>query len=305
MERQRMRARASRMSLMFILLLGSASAQPTPESTRQTFERVLSDLQRLPLPADVSEVVRSLSQPLDLSLGCPPGSAVERVSITITTTLGRWDGALRAQANDPSGIYLWRGRVRTGSQEKTMTFDNVLAFDPAALTGTRAEASTSGAESGTRSPLDALTDRTLVYHELLHGQLLIDAMQNSRAWRESVCACNGPDLAPSDAEHSEIPRLEQALATRLAERTPNLFALRIEPGEAPRGQFSVTLGSLDDLLGGSSGFRAAFRTSTGSNVRLGEVSAALEDGVVVVRGALRGPSEAGFLLVHLQPPAGP
>ena len=256
---------------------------------------MLSDLQRLPLPADVSEVVRSLSQPLNLSINCPQGSALQTVSITVTTTLQQWDSALQAQSSDRAGVYLWRGSVRTGPQEKTITFDNVLAFDPATLTGT---------DSGALSPLDTLTDRTLVYHELLHGQLLIDAMQSSEAWREGVCAGGGPDLTPSDADHSEIPRLEQTLATRLAERTLNLFALRITPEEAQQGQFSVTLGPLDDLLSGSSGFRAAFRTSTGSNVRLGEVRAALEGGDVIVRGALRDPSEAGFLLVQLQPPAG-
>ena len=294
-QRLRIRARVFSVSVALLLLLGSTSAQSAPESTQQTFERVRSDLQRLPLPADVSEVVRSLSQPLNLSINCPQGSAVQTVSITVTTTLQQWDSALQAQSSDRAGVYLWRGSVRTGPQEKTITFDNVLAFDPAALTGT---------DSGALSPLDTLTDRTLVYHELLHGQLLIDAMQSSEAWREGVCAGGGPDLTPSDADHSEIPRLEQTLATRLAERTPNLFALRITPEEAQQGRFSVTLGPLDDLLSGSSGFRAAFRTSTGSNVRLGEVRAALEGGNVIVRGALRDPSEAGFLLVQLQPPAG-
>ncbi len=291
----RSRARAFGASIILLLLLGSASTQPAPESTKQTFERVLADLQQLPLPADVSEVIGSLSQPINLSVRCPRGSAVETVSITITTSLQRWDGALQAQSSDRAGVYLWRGSVRTGPQEKTITFDNVLAFDPAALSET---------DTSAQSPLDVLTNRTLVYHELLHGQLLIGAVQNSKVWRESVCACNGPDLAPSDADHSEIPELEQALATSLAERTPNLFALHVAPEEAQQGQFSVTLGSLDNLLSGSSGFRAAFRTSTGSNVRLGEVRAALEDGDVIVRGALRNPSEAGFLLVQLQPPAG-
>ena len=283
-------------SSAFLLLLSLASAQPAPESTQQTFEYVLTDLQQLSLPTDVSEVVRSLSQPLNLSISCPQGSAVQTVSVTVTTTLQRWDAALQAQASDPTGIYLWRGQVQTGPQEKTITFDNALAFDPAALIGT---------DTSEPSPLDALTNQTLVYHELLHGQLLIDAMQNSEAWRESVCACNGPNLAPSDADHSEIPNLEQALATRLAEGTPTLFALRIDPGEAEQGQFSVTLGPLDNLLSGSSGFRAAFRTSTSSNVRLEEVRAALEGGNVVIRGALRDPSKTGFLLVQLEPPVDP
>ena len=98
---------------------------------------------------------------------------METIAITVTTTLQQWDGALQAQASDQAGIYLWRGNVRTGPQEKTITFDNALAFDPATLSET---------DISTPSPLDTLTNRTLVYYELLHGRLLIDAIQNSEAY---------------------------------------------------------------------------------------------------------------------------
>ena len=283
------RARVVLITLSVLMLIPAAVAQTAPlgpnNPQRNLFESNLNKLQNVTLPTEVNEIVGTLSQPLEMSFSCAQGSPVERVSISITTTLRAWNPALQNQAGDRAGVYLWNGRVQTGPQEKMMTFDNTLAFDPSFFTQAQ-------------SPLQALTDETLVYHELLHGQLLVNAMKTS-SWRENVCACNGPNLAPSDSDHTEIPGLEQTLAEQIAADEPSLFALNIAP---QNGQsFSKTLGAADSLLGGGRAFRATFHTSTGSNVQVNSLQVGLENDEVIVRGQLDNPAEAGFVVVQLQP----
>ena len=139
---------------LFIFTASITTAQTAPlgpnNPQRNLFESNLNKLQNATLPTEVNEIVGTLSQPLEMSFTCAQGSPVERVSISVTTTLRAWNPTLQNQAGDRAGVYLWNGRVQTGPQEKAMTFDNTLAFDPNFFT----EAQT---------PLQALTDETLVY----------------------------------------------------------------------------------------------------------------------------------------------
>ncbi len=290
--------------VIFALLLTApvslSSAQPDlrtlePESPqRALFEKTLAELREVALPEGVGEVVQSLSEPLTFSFECPQGSAVDHVAVTITTTLKAWDpAAVEASASEgrgsESGAYLWNGFIRTGNNETTMEFSNALLFDPRAL-------------AEPEGPLDALSNQTLVYHELLHGQLLINAMKRSGDWRESACAGDGPNLDAADADHARIPALEQTLAQTLAENAQDVFALAVSPEEADEeGNFSVALGSAEVLLGGSRSVGVRFLFDTGSNVLGDEAEVALEGGELVVKGKLADPARAGFVLLELEP----
>ncbi len=272
--------------------LGSSSPQ------RALFQKTLAELQSVALPEGVEGVVKSLSQPVTFSFECAQGDPVARVSVSVTTTLKAWDpAAVEAQASGrgtggESGAYLWDGaiRTRTGAQtsEKEMVFSNALLFDPKAL-------------AEPQGPLGELSNQTLVYHELLHGQLLLNAMKRED-WRASACKRNSPDLSAADANHERIPKLEQRLAQTLAARAPNMFALDVPPQGANRqGRFSVTLGSVTELLGDSRSFSVSFLFDTGSNIQQGKTEVALEDGKVVVTGNLSDPARAGFVLLGLEP----
>ena len=262
---------------------------------RALIEKTLAELQEVALPEGVGDVVESLSQPVTFSFECPQGSAVGRVSVSVTTTLKAWDpAALRAQGSEgsagrESGAYLWNGFIRTGNGETTMEFSNALLFDPRAF-------------KEPQGPLGALTNQTLLYHELLHGQLLINAAQRDASWRENACAGEGPDLEAADANHEHIPALEQTLAQTLAENAPDVFALSISPEEADaHGNFSVALGPAAELLGGSRSFSVSFLFDTGSNVQQDETEVAFEGGEVVVTGRLADPARSGFMLLALEP----
>ena len=264
---------------------------------RALFQKTLTELQRVALPEGVGDVVKSLSQPVTFSFDCARGDPVARVSVSVTTTLKAWDpAAIEAQAwgrgtGEESGAYLWNGAIttRTSAQtsEKEMDFSNALLFDPRALTEPQ-------------GPLGELSNQTLLYHELLHGQLLLDAMKRAD-WRKSACKENSPDLSAADANHERIPGLEQRLAQTLAQRAPNVFALNVPPqGSSRQGAFSVTLGSVTKLLGDSRSFTVSFLFETDSNIQQGETEIALDGGKVVVKGTLVDPARAGFVLVELE-----
>ena len=265
---------------------------------RALFQKTLTELQSVALPEGVGDVVKSLSQPVTFSFDCARGDPVARVSVSVTTTLKAWDpAAIEAQAwgrgtGEESGAYLWNGAIttRTSAQtsEKEMDFSNALLFDPRALTEPQ-------------GPLNKLSNQTLLYHELLHGQLLLNTMKKAN-WREGACKNSSPDLSAADANHERIPGLEQRLAQTLAARAPNVFALNVPPqGSSRQGAFSVTLGSVTKLLGDSRAFTVSFLFETDSNIQQGETEIALDGGKVVVTGNLIDPARAGFVLVELEP----
>ena len=290
-------------TIFFTTFVSLGFAQPDlqtlePNSPqRALFQKTLTELQSVALPEGVGDVVKSLSQPVTFSFGCAQGDPVARVSVSVTTTLKAWDpAAIEAQAwgrgtGEESGAYLWNGAIstRTGAQtsEKKMEFSNALLFDPRALTEPQ-------------GPLGELSNQTLLYHELLHGQLLLDAMKRAD-WRESACKNSSPDLSAADANHGRIPELEQRLAETLAARAPNVFALNVPPqGASRQGEFSVTLDSVTQILGDSRSFSVSFLFDTGSNIQRGETEVALDDGQVVVKGKLVNPARAGFVLLELE-----
>jgi hypothetical protein len=58
----------------------------------------------------------------------------------------------------------------------------------------------------------------IFYHELLHGQLMIDAIISNESWRDEVC--NKPiqedlDYSYTDAEHAIITPLQTEFAKKL------------------------------------------------------------------------------------------
>ena len=292
------------MIVFFATFVSLSFAQPDlqtlgPDSPqRALFQKTLTELQSVALPEGVEGVIKSLSQPVTFSFECAQGDPVSRVSVSVTTTLKAWDpAAIEVQASgrgtgEESGAYLWNGtiRTRTGARtsEKEMAFSNALLFDPKAL-------------AEPQGPLDELSNQTLVYHELLHGQLLLNEMKRED-WREEACKESSSNLNAADADHARIPKLEQRLAQTLAQRAPNVFALDVPPqGASRQGEFSVTLGSIANLLGDSRSFSVSFLFDMGSNIRRGETEVALEDGKVVVKGNLDDPSQPGFVLLMLEP----
>ena len=244
---------------------------------RALFQKTLTELQECGAAGGRGRCGQeSFAEPVTFSFDCAQGDPVARVSVSVTTTLKAWDPRGHRSAGVGGG-----GRVRSRGL--------ICGTAPLAPAGAHRRVrkrwtfptrsfSTPGALAEPQGPLDELFNQTLLYHELLHGQLLLDAMKKDD-WRESACKESSPDLSAADANHERIPGLEQRLAQTLAARAPNVFALNVPPqGASRQGEFSVTLGSAAQLLGDSRSFSVSFLFDTGSNIQRGETEVALDGG---------------------------
>ena len=209
------------MRLAFLALFGLAAAasaaEPAPAAwkdadtaERRVFETLKRRLERYPkaIPEKnpVADALATLNAPLVVEFPCG--------SVTVSTVLKAW----KPQA-EKGGWYEWGGvRGEDGDDEKgkrRTVFVNVLALDAAELE-----------EYDARSLKFRVYNASLFYHELLHGQLLIDAMRSDKKWREAFCAKGAVDFdfGPADAQdpHKVIPAIQKAHEDALWEAVKDL-----------------------------------------------------------------------------------
>lgn len=183
--------------LTLLLLPGFAAGPPPdngwepPDKAETAFFAKLQKRFTAYAPGEpVEDVLRSLSEPVRVDMGC-------RRVITVRTRLKHWRGN-----GEKDAWYEWGGVSNgTGTEggASVESFVNVIAFDAAAM----------GDERSRRSKVDSTAT---FYHELLHGQLLLNAMKGDAAWRKAYCADADIDFSPADLgdPHQLIPALENA-----------------------------------------------------------------------------------------------
>jgi hypothetical protein len=200
---------------------------PTPNQ-QQIFNnklaRLVANAESMPTP--VSGAIDSLTKTVTKTFNCPPGSPVTKVTVNITTTVENWDPAKAVPNSD--GTYGWNCTGKVSGGEKTYTCRNWVMLDPAVTVVDEAE-----------PPMGPIVDEGLLYHELLHGQLLINAM-DTPAWQAEACKCNFV-LEPADEDHSEINPLQDGYL----DARGGVDVKVVEPGDQiadPDGHFGFDLG---------------------------------------------------------------
>jgi hypothetical protein len=188
-------------------------------------------------PQKIDDAIKTLSDSIAIAFDCPETTRVRSVIIKITTRLIKWDKDLLINEKrispppDAAGYYIWHPTVIISNGEKHITADNLIMFD------------SSFTEHQVNTTLRPLAEESMLYHELLHGQLLINAMYE-QAWRDKVCGCYF-DLGPGDAEHERIPELVHIYLKHLAALDEKVYAIHIPSQFAkdPEGNFEIVLGA--------------------------------------------------------------
>jgi hypothetical protein len=148
----------------------------------------------------VEDAQRSLSEEVRVSFDC-------KKAVVLRTRLKKW----RPERGEDDGWYEWAsGPSRREGGVEVEAFENVVAFDASKLSEERSR----------RQRVDAAA---LYYHELLHAQLLINAMKGDARWKKAYCESGAFDTSPADFErHRAIPDLERAYADGLWNKVKDL-----------------------------------------------------------------------------------
>jgi hypothetical protein len=226
----------------FIPIYGEDYISPTKQEL-QLYEKLLAEFTRLDVEKkDVSELLETFEQPLIISFPCDSSDQNNQVVSVIKTKLTRFD---ETQTHDEGvitgGTYTWKCTVTTSDGKITMDCDNELKINSDYIM-----------QNVQKDPrIKKIENQIMMYHEFLHGQLMIDAIKSSEKWRDDTC--NKPpgekiDYSYSDKTHKIINPLQQEFAARLIEQAGGkMIVEEITVGETNDGSFTKKVGNLNDF----------------------------------------------------------
>ena len=221
----------------------SASAIYEPPSSQEIdlFNSLLSQFEKLDVPIkDVSDVIRTFQQPLIVSFPCNANDTNNFVVTVVSTRLSKFDQTLVHQDIVTGGVYTWNCQVTTEDGKITIQCNNEIRLNPELLLN----------GTGLDPRVHQIENLVILYHELLHGQLMIDAIKSSLAWKEEVCnkPINGTiDYSFADPNHKNINPLQTLFASELVDLDGGkMITKEITPQETQNGTFSVEILNLSN-----------------------------------------------------------
>ncbi len=240
------------------------------------------------LPRKIDDVIRSLKDTVRISYDCPKGSKFRRVYINVTTRHIKWDRNLSVgeeQFHVPGGTvgyYIWQPTIIMKGEKKRIYANNFIMFTLET--------------AGKQMSSTPLVDEALFYHELLHGQLLLDAMKKKR-WRKKVCDGDF-DMGPSDSNHKRIPGLVQNYLRRAAAITEDVYAVSISPPRASSTAYFEIQIANTDIIENIKKWEVITYYPNGSNVDPNSFVIEPKGTKVIASGKLIDKNQKGFVLVH-------
>jgi hypothetical protein len=233
-------------SIMALLLFSNvyvASGYMAPTSQEQDlYNKLYSEFEKLTISKkDVTDTIKSFSEPIVISFPCDARSLYTHVDATIQTKLARFDSSLAHTENTiTGGIYVWKCSITVSGGKMTINCDNEYMLNSDEML-----------KSSEKNPDIRLIENLVIfYHELLHGQLMIEAMKSNESWRNNACnksIDSDLDYSYTDADHQVIPPLQTEFASQLIEDIGGIFKVEeISPAETASGTFSKKVGNLYD-----------------------------------------------------------
>lgn len=219
----------------------SAVYQPPSDQERDLFNSLLDQFEKLDVPMkDVTDVIGTFQKPLIVSFLCNANDTNNSVVTVVTTRLAKFDQTIVHQDLVTGGVYTWNCFITTEGGKITIECNNELRLNPELLSN----------GTGVDPRIHQIENLVILYHELLHGQLMIDAIKSSSAWRQEVCnkPVNGTiDYSFADPNHKNINPLQTLFASELVEIDGGkMITKEITPQETRNGTFSITILNLAD-----------------------------------------------------------
>lgn len=255
---------------------------------------------------DIQEVIDGLSDSGHIEVfDCPPSSRVDSVIINIQTHHIKWTKDFKLRGVDGTillpgqrvGWYLWNPWQKVEFGIKKINAINLIMLDPA-ITG-----------PDEKDPLYKHGDETLLYHELLHGQLLIDAMADP-TWQQQVCNCTF-DTTPTDGNHKKIGPLQNDYLAFIAVGATTYIKKPWPTMARADGSFDIEI--VDESIFGTKQWKSKLLAPGDSgNVIINNNAVYTKEVTnnegkkvrkIYVRGKLVDKTKPGFLVLRIDPPA--
>lgn len=214
---------------------------PSPQE-KSLFSQLLGDFENIDVPKkDVSDVINSFGKPLVINFPCNSTDTNNFVIAVITTRLAKFDPTSIHEDQVTGATYTWDCLVTTEAEKVTLQCNNEMRLNsPILLNGT-----------GVDPTIHHVENEVVLYHELLHGQLMIDAIKSSSKWRHEICnksAHDTIDYSYADSDHVIINPLQSSLASELMEEHGGeVITKYFSPNETSGGHFDTTVFKISDF----------------------------------------------------------
>ena len=246
---------------------------------------------------DVSDILNTFEKPRIVTFPCNIEDVNDLVVNVVETRLAGFTVPEEHEGGViVGGTYSWQCKITTSSKGIiTMDCDNTIKLNPDVINPTE--------EKDQRS--QKVDNLVIIYHELLHGQLMLDAISSSQEWRNDVCnktPTDKIDYSYSDKQHIVINPLQEEFASQLVSKEGGVFFLeKINPTETENGEFFKKITSRFDhpqLV--DSGIKVTYR---GINTNELSVSFIQED--IVISGSLKDKTKSGTVWLYAFPEDNP
>jgi hypothetical protein len=258
-------------SLLFTNYISAFAVYEPPSSQeRDLFNSLLSQFEKLDVPIkDVTDTIETFQKPFIVSFPCKDNDTNNFVVAVVTTKLAKFDQNIVHQDLVTGGVYTWNCFITTQEGKITIQCNNELRLNPQLLSN----------GTGMDPRIHQIENLVILYHELLHGQLMIDAIKSSSVWRQEICnkPVNGTiDYSFADPTHKNIGPLQTLFAEELVGLDGGkMITKEITPQETQNGTFSISVLHLTDYPQFANGAEVNLRGSNMANTKFSSVGSAV------------------------------
>ena len=245
----------------FLLLITSitptfALYEPPTKEEKDVFDQLLAQFETVnATKKDVSDVIETFQKPLVSTSLCHPSDAYNQIITIVKTKLAKFDQSTVHQDLVTGGSYTWHCSETMQGGKITLDCNNELRINPRIISN----------DTQIDPKLHDIENLVILYHELLHGQLMIDAINSSSLWQQETCNIKSGeniDYSYADPDHKIINYMQTQFASELVDKEGGkMITKEINPDETKNGTFTVKVLNFQDYPLFVNGAKITLRTN--------------------------------------------
>ncbi len=283
-------------ALLIINIIPAYALYESPTNEEKTiFDQLLAKFKTVDEPKkDVSDVIGTFQKPMVNTFSCNFHDTNNQIITIVKTKLAKFDESTVHQDLVTGGSYTWHCSETIQNGKISLDCNNELRLNPKVISN----------DTQIDPQLHNIENLVILYHELLHGQLMIYAIKNSSLWQQETCNLQpgeNIDYSFADPDHKIINYLQTQFASELVDKAGGkLITKEISSDETNNGSFTIKVLSFSDYPSFENGTKITFRTNNISEKSFFQVK-----NDVFLSGYLKDNTKSGitwFYLFHNEKP---
>ncbi len=233
-----------------------ASYEPPTNEEKTIFDQLLAQFEVVDAPKkDVSDVIGTFQKPMVNTFFCNLHDSNNEIITIINTKLAKFDENTTHQDIVTGGSYTWHCSETMQNGKISLYCNNELRINPKVIFN----------DTQIDPQLHNIENLVILYHELLHGQLMIDAIKSSSLWQQETCNLQpgeNIDYSFADPDHKIINYLQTQFASALVDKAGGkMITKEISSDETNNGAFTIKVFSFTDYPTFENSSKITFRTN--------------------------------------------